>query len=124
MEDYKKTLIAGISKTITDFDIDRMVNRQDGDAECENLFSVKVIDELKANEFNELFQQKANTLLIDKNLKLINSMSEDNLNFYLMLNSKLNERTTFVVLFQEYLDHGEINSFVFNHEGNLVILAA
>ncbi len=123
MEDLKKELIESISKTITDFDIDNMFNRQDGDAECENIFSEDMIDELKENDFEELLQQRAKESLIDKNIRLINSMSEEDTKFYFLLNNKLSERSAFVVLAHEYLNHGETNSFVFNHESNLVILA-
>ena len=105
------------------FNIERMYNRQDGDAECEKLFTEETIQILQDNEFDADMVEQTKQRLVTKNEDIINSLSDTDLNFYYQLISKIENLNTAVITDGEYLNSGDIEGMLFSQNSDLILWA-
>ena len=122
MEDYKKTLIANITESISEFDLKYMDVRQDGDAECEKLFTEFNMKRLRDSDYPNEDIEQIKQQLAQKNIDVINALTDKDIKFYQYLLEKLKGQPVFTIKNSEYLDYCEVGAFLFDMEGNLVFL--
>ncbi len=121
MEDFKNTLISSITKIISDFDIKDMDCDLDGDAESEKVFTQSVMGILRENDYPSEEVEKIKQQLVLKNIQVIKELSVQDIQFYQALINKLNQAPIYAVSEDQYLNHVEIEKFLFNMEGEIIL---
>jgi len=120
MNELRTTLIASVTKSISDFNIKYMDGRQNGDAECEKLFTESKMEKLREGNYLDENVDKIKKQLTQKNVEVINALSDKDILFYQHLLEKIREQPIFTIQDSEYLDYCEIQEFLFDMEGELV----